>query len=169
MASCRLEADAQPRSRPAEARHMNPFDMRLGNDLPAHLNTYTRDVIGAAIEVHRHLGPGFQESVYEEAMLVELGAVGFRYQQQVSIPIEYKSHRVGLARIDLLIEEELVLELKAVESVLPVHKAQALSYLKAGGYPLALLINFNVPVLKDGVHRLIRSTRWRPRENGTLP
>lgn len=118
------------------------------------LEACTYAVIGAAIEVHRHLGPGFLESVYEEALVRELGARGLRVQQQLVIPVLYKGLVIAESRVDLLVDEQLVIELKAVDALLPVHTAQVVSHLKAGAFQLGLLINFNVPVLKDGVRRV---------------
>ena len=112
-------------------------------------------VIGAALEVHRSLGPGFLESVYEEALCVELGLREIAFQRQVPVAVEYKGHAVGEGRLDLLVAGRLVVELKAVESILPVHQAQVISYLKATGHQLGLLINFTVPVLKTGIKRII--------------
>lgn len=119
------------------------------------LEACTYAVIGAAIEVHRHLGPGFLESIYEEALVRELGSRGLQVQQQLVIPVLYKGSVIAESRVDLLVDDQLVIELKAVETLLPVHTAQLLSHLKAGAFQLGLLINFNVPVLKkDGVRRV---------------
>jgi GxxExxY protein len=112
-------------------------------------------VIGAAIEVHRILGPGYLESVYQAAMEVELELRGLHFDRQLVIPIEYKDRRIAEHVVDLVVED-LVVELKAVESFAAVHFSQVHSYLKAGAFDLGLLINFNVPVLKDGVRRIVR-------------
>jgi len=112
-------------------------------------------VIGAAIEVHRHLGPGYLESVYEEAMAVELTLRGIPFTRQSVFGVDYKGHAVGMGRLDLLVDGCLPVELKAAEALVPIHTAQALSYLKATKHRLVLLINFNVPVLKDGIKRVI--------------
>lgn len=116
-----------------------------------------RQVIGAAIEVHRHLGPGFLESVYEEALVVELGLRGIAFERQWPVPVSYKERHVGEGRIDLLVGNELIVELKAVDGLAPIHKAQVISYLKAMGLHLGLLINFNVPVLRAGIQRVVLS------------
>ncbi|MHC4441087.1 MAG: GxxExxY protein [Planctomycetota bacterium] len=121
------------------------------------LNDLSNIVIGAAIEVHRVLGPGFLESVYEQTMCVELQMRGITVKRQVAIGVQYKDHLVGEGRLDLLVENKLVVELKAVDLMLPLHEAQLLSYLKATGHHLGLLINFNVSVLKDGIKRMVRS------------
>lgn len=113
------------------------------------------EVIGAAIEVHRHLGPGFLESVYEQSLCIELDLQGVPFKNQVPIQLQYKGHPVGEARLDFLVGGQLVVELKAVESLLPIHHAQVINYLKATNKPLGLLINFNVPLLKHGVKRIV--------------
>lgn len=115
-------------------------------------------VIGAAIEVHRHLGPGFIENVYEEALCIELRLRKIPFERQKPIAVAYKDECVGQGRLDLLVGDSLIVELKAVKAVPPVDVAKVLSYLKATGRTLALLVNFNVPVLKDGIQRLVRST-----------
>ncbi len=120
----------------------------------AYLNRLTAMIIGAAIEVHRYLGPGLLESAYELCLLYELEQLGLRVERQKGLPLVYKD--VGLEigyRIDLLVEGLIVVEIKAVENVMPVHEAQVLTYLKLSGCPLGLLLNFNVPLLKDGIHR----------------
>lgn len=118
------------------------------------LSLLTNAVIGAAIEVHRCLGPGFLEAVYEEALCLELQARNVPYARQFEIFVNYKGQKVGKGFIDILVDGRLVLELKAVETLLPLHSAQALSYLKTTGHRLALLINFNVPMLKSGIKRI---------------
>lgn len=105
--------------------------------------------------MHRHLGPGHAESVYENALAVELGLRGISFERQAGFRVDYKRQQVGEGRIDLLIEGVLVVELKAVDHFSEVHISQALSYLKATGHALALLINFNVPVLMRGVKRIV--------------
>jgi GxxExxY protein len=113
-------------------------------------------VIGAAIEVHRHLGPGYLESVYEGALAIELRLRGIPFARQVPISLDYKGHKVGEGRLDLLVgKKKMLVEAKAVETLIPVHKAQVISYLKATGLHLALLINFNVPVLRAGIRRIV--------------
>ena len=104
------------------------------------------------------LGPGFLESVYEEALCVELALRGIHFLRQVLVAVDYKGHPVGESRLDLLIEGTLVVELKAVDALAPVHSAQMISYLRATGHHLGLLINFNVPLLKDGVKRIVLSS-----------
>ncbi len=141
---------------------MNRQDGRSANDTerrepPAELDRLAHAVIGAAIEVHRVLGPGFLESVYEEALAVELGLRGVAFVRQAPVAVDYKGHAVGEGRSDFLVGGELVVELKAVDALAPIHSAQVISYLKAMGRPLGLLINFNVPVLKEGIRRIVLS------------
>jgi GxxExxY protein len=112
------------------------------------------DVIGAAIEVHRHLGPGYLEAVYEAALVVEFSLRKIPFQRQVPIGVQYKGQVVGGGQLDLLIGDLLVVELKAVEDLAAIHTAQVISYLKITNRQLGLLINFNVPVLKDGIRRV---------------
>ena len=119
------------------------------------LDQLAHEVIGAAIEVHRTLGPGYLESVYEEALAIELALRGIPFTRQVVIAVDYKGHSVGESRLDLLVGGQLVTELKAVEALAPIHSAQVISYLKTTGHPLGLLINFNVCDLKDGVKRVV--------------
>jgi GxxExxY protein len=120
------------------------------------MNALTEEVIGACIEVHRALGPGLLESAYYKCLCYELELRTIHFQPEIALPVKYKALRLDSAyRIDLLIENCLVIELKAVEKIIPVHKAQLLTYLRLGNWPVGLLINFNVPVLKDGITRLV--------------
>lgn len=121
------------------------------------LDAFAHEVIGAAIEVHRALGPGLLESVYENALCIELTDRRIPFLRQYAIDLRYKGHPVGDARLDLLVAERLIVELKSVSEIDDTHVGQTLGYLKAGGYPLALLINFNVPRLRDGVRRFVNS------------
>jgi GxxExxY protein len=115
----------------------------------------TQAIIGAAIEVHRELGPGFLESVYERALCAELRSRGIEIQTQVVLPVRYKAEIVGELRLDLLVAGCVIVEIKAAESLIPLMTAQLLSYLKATGIKVGLLVNFNVPVLKQGIRRLV--------------
>ncbi len=121
------------------------------------LDDLARVVVDAALEVHRELGPGFVESVYEEALAVELGLRGVAFERQCVVSVSYKGQSVGEGRIDLMVGGALIVELKAVEKLLPVHKAQVISYLKARNSTLALLINFNERLLRDGIQRVVLS------------
>jgi GxxExxY protein len=120
------------------------------------LNTVTERVIGAAIEVHKVLGPGLMESAYEECLCRELALRDIGFERQFPVPVEYKGVRLDCGyRLDLLVEKSVVVEIKSLSSFEPVHEAQLLSYLKLGGWKLGLLVNFNVPVLKDSIRRRI--------------
>jgi GxxExxY protein len=119
------------------------------------LNVITENIIGCAIEVHRYLGPGLWESVYDKAMCHEIGLREMRLQNQAAVPILYKGTVLGEHRIDLIVEDEIIVELKAVDRMDPVFKAQILSSMRMTNKKLGLLINFNVPYLKDGIRRVI--------------
>jgi GxxExxY protein len=120
------------------------------------LNRITEQIIGAAIEVHRVLGPGLLESAYEECLCHELRLRSVPFERQRPLPVEYKGIKLECGyRPDLLIADAVVVEIKAIESIEPIHEAQLLTYLKLGGWKLGLLINFNVPVLKDGIRRRV--------------
>ena len=123
----------------------------------AEVRDLSYQVIGAAMEVHRVLGAGFLESVYGDALAIELDQRDIIFQKEVEVSVNYKGKKVGTGRMDFVIGNTLIIELKAVESLRPVHEAQVISYLKMTGYPLGLLINFNVPLLKEGIRRLILS------------
>ena len=113
-------------------------------------------VIGCAIEVHRALGPGLLESAYEECLCYELSDAGLSFRRQVPLPVNYKEVRMDLGdRIDVVVEDRLILELKTVERILPIHEAQLLTYLKLSGMGTGLILNFNVPVLRDGIKRMV--------------
>ncbi len=118
----------------------------------------TEKVIGACIRIHRALGPGLLESAYEECLCYELGAGGICFERQKPLPVRYESVLLDCGyRLDVVVDGQLVIELKTVEKFLPIHDAQLLTYLKLSGLTLGLLINFNVPVLKDGVRRLVNN------------
>ncbi len=121
-------------------------------------NDLTRYIIGAAIEVHKQLGPGLLESAYEECLAHELQLRNLKVDRQKPIPVVYKQVKLDCGyRIDLLVENRIVVELKSVEALAPIHEAIILTYLRMSGLKLGLLINFNVTVLKDGVRRFILS------------
>ncbi len=118
----------------------------------------TGKIIGAAIEVHRALGPGMLESANEECLCRELSIEGLSFDRQRPLPLSYKGMDLDCAyRLDVVVENSVIVELKSVELLLPIHEAQLLTYLKISGIPLGLLINFNVPVLIQGIKRLIHS------------
>ena len=120
------------------------------------LNRLSNEVIGAAIEVHRHLGPGLLESAYESCLNWELRQRGLIVELQVPIPIRYKELLLDEGyRIDLLVEGKLVLELKSIDKLLPIHTAQVLTYLKMTGLKMALLLNFNIELMRSGIKRIV--------------
>ena len=120
------------------------------------INQLTGRVIGAAIEVHKALGPGLLESVYEECLCRELQLCEISFQRQKNLPIEYKGEFLEIGyRLDLIVENSVIVELKSCDTLKPIHKAQLLTYLKLACKNVGLLINFNVPVLRDGVVRLV--------------
>ena len=129
-----------------------PLEVRQAAD------ALTHEIIGAAIEVHRNLGPGLLESTYEECLAVELDLRGISTARRISVPIEYKERKLRKAYvIDLLVDQTAIVELKTVEKLLPVHEAQILTYMKHSGYERGLLMNFNARVLKDGIRRFNRT------------
>ena len=120
------------------------------------INGLTGQIIGSAIEVHKALGPGLLESAYEECLCHEFDLRRIPYKRQHAVPVQYKGAKLDCGyRVDLLVEDRVIVELKSVESLEPVYQAQVLTYLKLTGVKVGLLINFNVPVLRDGVKRLI--------------
>jgi GxxExxY protein len=126
------------------------------------LNRLTGEILAAAIEVHRELGPGLLESIYVMCLQFELADRGLRYVVQQPLEVRYKTRLLpSVYRIDLIVEDRVVVEVKAVETLAAVHSAQVLTYLQVAGKPAGLLINFNVARLMDGVKRLLRPTRQR--------
>lgn len=122
------------------------------------LSKITENAIGAAIEVHRAIGPGLLESAYEECLCHELELYNLPFQRQVPLAVKYKGVQLDCGyRMDILIAEAVVIELKAVQRIEPIHQAQLLTYLKLGGWSVGLLINFNVPVLKSGIKRIVNN------------
>lgn len=116
----------------------------------------TERIIGAAIEVHRELGPGLLESAYEECLCWELSARSLTFERQVALPVVYRGRRLDVGyRLDIVVESCVVVEIKAVESLLAIHEAQLLTYLRLSGHRVGLLINFNVPFLRDGIKRRV--------------
>ncbi|MDP6543532.1 MAG: GxxExxY protein [Phycisphaerae bacterium] len=125
------------------------------NSVSAELNDASGKIIGAAIEVHRHLGPGLLESIYEQALVHELCLRGMAVQQQVPVSIAYKDLNITGQRLDLLVDPGIIVEIKAVEAVKKIHEAQLMGYLKSTGLRLGLLINFNNLVLTKGIKRIV--------------
>lgn len=122
----------------------------------SHGNGLTERVIGLAIDVHRELGPGLLESAYEECLCFELKQNGLSHSRQVPLPVVYKSVRLDCSyRLDIVVEKELVVEIKAVERLMPIHDAHMLTYLRLSGHKIGLLMNFNNVLLKDGLRRLV--------------
>mgnify|MGYP006300323229 CR=1 FL=1 len=119
----------------------------------------TSEIINAAIEVHNELGPGLLERVYQKCMFLELQERGLEVREEVELPIEYKKRKIDDLgfRLDLLVEEQVIVELKSVQAIEPVHKKQVLSYLRLAKKELGLLINFNAVLLKDGIYRIVNS------------
>jgi GxxExxY protein len=119
------------------------------------VNIITERIIGAAIEVHRHLGPGLLESTYQVCLAKEMTLVGLNYEQEKPLPLEYKGLKLECGyRMDFLVEQSVIVELKAVDILMPIHQAQLLTYLRLSKCKIGLLINFNVPVLKQGIKRM---------------
>jgi len=137
---------------------MNNLTTEIAEDAESgtEINQLTDNVIGACIEVHRSLGPGLLESSYELCLCRELTLRGIPFERQKAIPIEYKGVKLDCGyRADLLVAGRVLVELKAIESLLPIHEAQLLSYLRIGGWPVGLIINFNVQLLKHGIRRRV--------------
>ena len=121
-----------------------------------HINALSYEVIGAAIEVHRTLGPGLLESSYRECLCRELSLRNIQFKRECGLPLQYKGLRLDCGyRMDVLVADLVVVEIKAVEALAPIHDAQLLTYLRLGGWKVGLLINFNVVVLKDGIRRRV--------------
>jgi len=119
------------------------------------INQLSSQIIGAAIEVHKHLGPGLLESAYEECLCRELGLRGIGFERQKPLPLEYKGGKLDCGyRLDVLVENQILLELKSCDKVGPIHVAQTLTYLRLAGLRLGLILNFNVAMLRDGVVRV---------------
>lgn len=120
------------------------------------LNSLTEKIIGAAINVHKALGPGLLESAYEACLFFELKHSGFLVEQQKSLPVVYRGVELECGyRLDLIVENEVIVEIKSVEKTLPIHRAQMMSYLKLSDCRVGLLINFNVEILRNGIQRVV--------------
>lgn len=134
---------------------MNDEFSKISEDL----NKISYTIIGLAIEVHKHLGPGLLESAYQECLFYEIKKEGLNVEKEKSLPIIYKDLKLEHGyRIDLLVENKLVIELKTVENLTPVHYAQILTYLKLGKFPLGLLLNYNSKILRNNIKRFINTT-----------
>ena len=122
------------------------------------INELSRKIIGAAIEVHKALGPGLLESAYEECLCHEFGLKGLSNERQKPLPVIYKGRELDCGyRLDVVVENAIILELKACERIEPIHQAQLLTYLKLSGLKLGLLLNFNIAVMKDGIVRVVNN------------
>ena len=122
------------------------------------INRITERIIGAAIDIHRELGPGLLESAYEQCLLWELEGAGMHVDRQVLVPITYKGRRVSDAfRLDLLVEKQVLVELKSIDDFAPIHTAQVLTYLKLSGLKIGLILNFKVDVMRKGIRRVVNS------------
>jgi GxxExxY protein len=120
------------------------------------INEITQQVIGCAIEVHRQLGPGLLESVYEKCLAYEMKQAGLAFETQIELPVKYKAVQIDCGfRVDLFVEKALIVEIKAVEVLIPIHEAQILTYMRMMGVKTGLLINFNERLLKDGIRRFV--------------
>jgi len=119
------------------------------------INKVTERIIGAAIEVHRHIGPGLLESAYQACLAKEMSLLGLTFEQEKPLPLEYKGLMLDCGyRLDFLVEKSVIVELKSVDMLLPIHEAQLLTYLRLSKCKIGLLINFNVPILKQGIKRM---------------
>jgi GxxExxY protein len=129
--------------------------LRVVSPLPADLEMLVNQTIGALLDVHRELGPGMAEGVYSRACTIELGMRGIPFEAEKSIPVMYRGRFLCHHRLDLFVDRRLIVEIKSVERIHPVHVAQVVSYLRVTGARVGLVVNFNVPVLKDGIRRVI--------------
>jgi GxxExxY protein len=124
------------------------------------INELSSKIIGAAIEVHKALGPGLLESAYEECLCHELTLQGLSFDRQRSLPVEYKGKKLDCGyRLDIVVENAIILELKSCDALEPIHRAQLLTYLKMSDLSLGLLLNFNVPVMRDGIVRIVNELK----------
>lgn len=120
------------------------------------IDLLSKKIIGAAIDVHKALGPGLLESAYEECLCCELGLTGIEFKRQVALPVTYKTTKLDCGyRLDIVEEKVIILELKAIERILPIHEAQLLAYLKLSDIRLGILLNFNVPFMRNGIRRIV--------------
>ena len=132
------------------------------------LDEISHRIIGAAIEVHRHLGPGLLESAYQSCLAFELKQLGLKVEEQKPLPVVYKQVKLDCGyRLDMVVEDEIIVEIKAIEKLLPIHDAQVLSYLRLTKKRVGLLMNFHVPVLKNGLKRIVNEfpdSEWEKRQ-----
>lgn len=134
--------------------------LRIDNQLDEQTETLIRNIIGAAIEVHRELGPGYLEKVYEHVMVIELKHRGLSCATQVPVGVYYKGEKIQGQVLDMVVEGKVILELKSVESLLAIHEAQILSYLKSTDFSAGLLINFKEKLVKNGIKRFVKTKHY---------
>jgi GxxExxY protein len=141
---------------PGRGRQGKGFTALRAIGLIMDINELSSKIIGAAIEVHKKLGPGLLESVYEECICHELSLRGISFERQKPLPVVYKGKKLDCGyRLDIVVEKAIILELKSCEKIEPIHRAQLLTYLKLSGLNLGLLLNFNTPVMRDGIVRIV--------------
>lgn len=136
------------------------MELRIDNQLDDQTEILIRNIIGAAIEVHRELGPGYLEKIYEQAMALELKHRGLAYATQVPVAVYYKGEKIRGQVLDMVVEGKVILELKSVEVILPIHEAQILSYLKSTDFSAGLLINFKEKLVKNGIKRFVNTKHY---------
>ena len=130
--------------------------MKIYPKLPQRSEELGKMIVEAAYQVHKNIGPGLLESIYEKCLIYELKKMGLTVESQVEIPFSYNGKNINISlRLDILVEKSVIIEAKSVESILTVHKAQLISYLKLTNNRLGFLINFNVPLIKEGIHRFV--------------
>ncbi len=130
--------------------------LRKYNDLPADIDVLSKTVVDCFFQVHKELGAGYLEKIYEDCLYIEMIGRGLNVQRQFPIKIKYKGQDIPTEfRLDMVVEKQIIIELKAVEKIHPVHNAQIYSYLKSSNLPLGFLVNFNVPLIKDGINRFV--------------
>ena len=129
--------------------------LRIPSPLPEETENLIHTTIGCCITVHRALGPGLLETIYTRAVCIELECAGISFEREKEVPVRYRGQLLCHHRLDIVVDQRLVLEVKSVEYIIPVHRAQLLSYLRVSGIAVGLLVNFNVPILQDGIKRII--------------
>ena len=135
------------------------MELRIKNQLDEKTELLIKSIIGASIDVHRELGPGYLEKVYEQALSLELRHLGLVHTTQVPVAVNYKGIKIHGQILDMVVEGKVVVELKSVETLLPIHEAQILSYLNSTGHPAGLLINFKEQLVKNGIKRFVRTNQ----------
>ena len=135
------------------------MELRIKNQLDEKTELLIKSIIGASIDVHRELGPGYLEKVYEQALSLELRHLGLVHTTQVPVAVNYKGIKIHGQILDMVVEGKVVVELKSVETLLPIYEAQILSYLKSTGHPAGLLINFKEQLVKNGIKRFVRTNQ----------